>query len=357
MSASRRARLAVIVALAAFALIQSVTNIVIRAEWCPVRDPLYFDKLALFRSTEPAFFEASSPASRVLFIGSSRTQNAVDTGALQTMLTKELGREVKAFNFALAGCGPVTDAVYLRRLVADGAKPDFVLLEVHPVFLAGQRPDPPETRWLLPIRLRNAELPLVASFGFPSKPSSAAGWRGWLMSWYEYRFILIDRYAGTLRTMPKLNDGHEPDEHGFVRAREVTDAERAVFQELTRRQYADYFPDYRPNGPGAAALRDMLDTCKANGWKGAIFLPPESSAFRGWYAEAGRRELDTLLRNLAAEYGVPLIDARAWLADANIADGHHLSGSGADIFTAKLAREAIAPWMTEATRSSTKPAP
>ena len=347
-------RTSLMVGLLAFVTIQAFTNLAIRREWCPVRDPLYFDKLALFQSTAPEFFAATQDNEpvKVLFTGSSRTQNAVDTGTLQTLLTSQLGRPVSAFNFALAGCGPVTNAVYFRRLAKDGAKPDIVLIEVHPVFLAGQRPDPPETRWLLPIRLRPEELPTVAAMGFPSQPSSAVGWRGWLASWYEYRFILVDRYATGLRSMPKLNEGHEPDAHGFVRAREIREPERMVLSELTRRQYQDYFPAYRPSGPGVAALRDMLETCRANGWKAAIFVPPESAAFRGWYAESGSRELEALLESLSQEFAVPLINARTWVPDDRIGDGHHLCGSGADILTAKLAKDALAPWI-----STVKPRP
>ena len=121
--------------------------------------------------------------------------------------------------------------------------------------------------------------------------------------------------------------------------------ERAVLEELTRRQYADYFPGYRPDGPGVAATRDMLAFCRERGWKAAIFVSPESAAFRSWYPAEGRRQLDTLLQALAAEFDAPLIDARAWLPDDRIADGHHLSGSGADALTARLACEGLGSWL------------
>lgn len=351
---SFRSRRALLFGLLIFVAIQALSNLAIRCEWCTLRDPLYFDKLALFRSSAPEFFEPTpgTPPIKVLFTGSSRTQNGVDAGAIQAKLTQQLGRPVSSFNFALAGCGPVTNAIYLRRLAGAGAKPDIVLLEVHPVFLAGQRPDYPETRWLVPVRLRRDELEVIGGMGFPAKPSSAAGWRGWLACWYEYRYIIVDRYASALRTIPKLNDGHEPDVHGFVRVREVTEQEREVLTALTFGQYRDYFPDFRPNGPGVAALRDMLDTCRANGWKGALFVPPESAQFRGWYSGAGLRELDEVLRSLAAEYGVPLIDARAWLPETAIGDGHHLCGSGADLLTAKLVRDVLAPWLATLTPST-----
>jgi len=43
--------------------------------------------------------------------------------------------------------------------------------------------------------------------------------------------------------------------------------------------------------------------------------------------------------------GPPLFDAREWLADELLGDGHHLTGTGADAFTARLTRDALAPWL------------
>ncbi|MDB5313869.1 MAG: hypothetical protein JWO38_8071 [Gemmataceae bacterium] len=334
----------------------------IYTERSPIRDPLYFDKLALFR-THPAFFPdpTTPPADRpvtVMFVGSSRTLNGVDTGALGPNLTARLGRPVTAFNFAQAGAGPLTNAVYARRLVQNGAKPDFVLIEVHPVFLAGQRPDPPEGRWLLPARLRPDELEFARGTGFPADIPPAHGPRGWLAPWYEYRFLLVDRYAPFfLMHNIRLNGGHEPDGYGFTRLRTVSDEDRRVLLELTRRQYADYFPGYRPTGLGTPAVRDTLETCRAAGWKAALLLTPESAAFRSWYPAAGLRELDAVLAGLSAEYHAPLIDARTWVPDDLIGDGHHLTGPGADVLTDRLARDALAPWLARPLDPQPRPTP
>lgn len=343
---SQRARTAVILGLVVFLAIQAATNLAIRCEWSVLRDPLYFDKLALFRRSAPEFFPqgragALSPGGeplKVLFIGSSRTQNAVDAQAIQTQLSQHLNQPVSAFNFALAGCGPITNAVYLRRLIQDKLYADVVVIEIHPVFLAGQRPDYPEMRWLVPIRLRRDELSHVQRLGLPLTASPAAGWRGWLAAWYEYRFIIVDRYLGVMRSIPKLNAGHEPDARGFVRCRELTDTERTTLTGLTYLQYQDYFPGFRATGPGLAAVKDMLDVCQSHGMAAILLLTPESTAFRGWYGGEGRLELDRVLNALAKESQVPLIDARDWLADDRIGDGHHVCGSGADQLSVQLSQ-------------------
>ncbi len=344
-----RRRAAISVATGALLLIASQvgTGVAIEAEWSSLRDPVFYDKLDLLRA-HPAFFSSfpDRPVT-VLFIGSSRTQNGVDAGAASRQLTAALGRPVQTFNFAQAGAGPVTNAVYMRRLLRSGVRTDFALIEVHPVFLAGQRPDPPETRWLLPFRLRRDELAAARATGFPAATPATHGPRMFAAPWYEYRFIVLNRYAPfLLMDNNRLNGGHQPDRDGFTRLQEHVSAEaKAGFLGLAWGQYADYFRGYRPNGPGVAAVRDTLEQCRSAGWKAALVLMPESETWRGWYDPAGLRELDAVVAGIGAEYGVPVFDARTWVPDELTVDGHHLAGPGADLLTERLTREALAPWL------------
>jgi hypothetical protein len=320
----------------------------------PLRDPIYFDKLAILRR-HPAFFAAGSDRpTTVLFIGSSRTLNAIDARAAARQLSGAFGRPMEAFNFGQAGAGPVTNAVYLRRLVREGVKPDFAVIEVHPTFLAGNRLDPPETRWLLPLRLRPEEMPIVRAMGFPAADPTIHGARGYLAPWYECRFLLLDRYAPfLLMNNQRLNGGHEPDEYGFTRLANHVDAKaRKSLLKLAFGQYAYYFQGYRPNGCGLGAIRDTLDVCRAAGIQPALILMPESSEWRGWYDPVGYRELDDVVAGLAAEYGVPAFDGRRWVPDDLSIDGHHLTGLGADRFTRALVGNALVPWIA---RSRTSP--
>jgi hypothetical protein len=185
----------------------------------------------------------------------------------------------------------------------------------------------------------------------------AHGPRGRLAAWYEYRFLITDRYAPALVLGPRLNAGHEPDRYGFARASTVTPDEGRFLGRLTHAQYADYFPGFRPTGPGLAAVRDTLDRCRAAGWKPALVLMPESAEFRGWYPADGLRECEAVLAGLAREFEAPLIDARTWVPDELIADGHHLTGPGADVLTEKLARDALAPWLSEPPGPRPRPTP
>jgi hypothetical protein len=130
-----------------------------------------------------------------------------------------------------------------------------------------------------------------------------------------------------------------------VRVPEVPESQRPRLRALTHKQYAECWPDYRPGGSGVKGLRDALETCRSSGIRAALLITPESTEFRSWYAEPGRSRIAPLVAELANEFGAPFFDAREWLADDLIGDGHHLIGSGADAFTGRLVREGLVPWL------------
>ena len=55
--------------------------------------------------------------------------------------------------------------------------------------------------------------------------------------------------------------------------------------------------------------------------------------------------VQTSLDELAAEYGVPVLDAREWMTEDDFSDSHHLTCAGATRFTERLAVEELAPWL------------
>jgi hypothetical protein len=346
----RRAAGAVVTGVALALAAQVALGLAIRAEWSPLRDPVYFDKFALF-AQHPAFLPGPNPPAdrpaTVLLVGSSRTLNAVNARQATAALSRQVGRAVEVFNFGQAGAGPVTNAVYFRRITQAGVKPDFVLIEIHPVFLAGQHPVPPETRWLLPIRLRPDELPFVRDMGFPAADPAVHGPRGLLAPGYEFRFLLLDRYAPVfLMDDKRLNGGHEPDDYGFARGPDrFAPDHRARLTKLAFSQYADYFAGYRPTGCGVDAIRSTLQQCRALGARAALVLMPECGGWQQWYDPEGLKQLDAVVAGLAAEFGVPAFDCRTWVTEEETADGHHLTGLGADRFTDVLTRDALAPWI------------
>lgn len=320
----------------------------IQRDWLPLHDPIYTEKFDRLRD-HAAFFapaQADGPV-RVLAVGSSRTQLALDAGRLSDALTAAAGRPVLAFNFGTSGAGPLTGDLYLRRLLAAGCRPDAVLVEIHPGFIAAGPGGPFEARWLHAYRLRAGEAETLRGLGYPAADPPHLGWRGWLAAAHLFRFSALNAYAPRWLPCPYgLTLGARTDRFGWVGGVDIAPGERQRLLPGAHLTYAPVFDHYRIGGAGAAAVRDMLALCRAAGIRAAVLVSAESSEFRGWYGPGGAGEIDAFTRGLAAEFGVPVFDARAWVPDDGFADGHHTTPAGAVAFTDRLGREA-AGWVRD----------
>src|SRR5207237_388340 len=139
-----------------------------------VRDPGYSDKeIRLARQ------EALNPEGpRVVMLGTSRTAAAFHAGRVRD----QLGRGV-VFNFGIPASGPITHIIYLKRLLADGHRPDLLLLEVLPPTLAdtpgglGIPAGPLEGRFFFGDRLLHHEIEDVIRYGFPEDQVRTKWWQ------------------------------------------------------------------------------------------------------------------------------------------------------------------------------------
>jgi hypothetical protein len=339
----------VLVGVVAFLAAQAGLNVAVRREWVPVRDPVFAEKFDLLRPHAGFFTPHPNPPPqggreqeaggreqevvRVMALGSSRTQLGFDAGRF----AGHFGGRVEAFNFGCPAAGPMTAALYLRRLLEAGVTPDCLLVEVHPCFVTPA--DPPfEARWLHPYRLRPGEPEVLRGFGWDVPPPSHHGPRGYLTAAHSFRYGLLNQYAPVLLPCPYgLTVGARSDPCGFVAGVELPPADRPRALQRTFEQYAPALAGYHVGGPGCAAVRDVLTVCAGRGIRTAVVLMPESSEFRGWYGPQGYPAVTAFASGLAAEFGVPLFDAREWVPDDGFADGHHLTPVGAATFTDRLA--------------------
>src|SRR5262249_14797014 len=93
-----------------------------------LRDPPYGYKLKRLRTLLAQ--EPGRPLA--LILGSSRTEFGIGPGLLPE--TPD-GQNPVVFNFALAGTGPLGELLCLNRLLAEGIRPQWVILEVLPALL------------------------------------------------------------------------------------------------------------------------------------------------------------------------------------------------------------------------------
>lgn len=330
-------------AVTAFACSQAALGLSVRAGWVPVQDLVFANKVRPLEKHR-AFGGAKTPGrpTTILALGSSRTMSGLDARRLGGALTRDTGRPTVAFNFGIPAAGPITTNLYLRRLLAEDIRPDFVLVEVLPPFLAGQLEAPMEARWLQTHRVRGAEFDLLARWGFALKQERPAAWQYWLAGSYLHRSALLSQAVPNWVPYDQVCDTRRvTDAYGWVSQRqdEVTPEQYQKGLSNAQRQYERVLARFDLGGPACGALADLLDLGRREGIATAILLMPEGTDFRAMYPAEALRQVDAFLLELRRTFDVPVIDARLWLADTYFADGHHLLRGGAEHFTERLALE------------------
>lgn len=325
----RRARRAVVAGLAGFALLHLGLNLAldtVRPTW---RDPEYGHRL---RELKP--LAARSPKLLVV-LGSSRVQMGLNPAEVSL-------DGVTVYNLSQAGCGPAGELLNLRRLLREGVRPDFLLVECLPPVLAGD--GPPEST-LIADRLSLTDIRDIA----PVCDDPNALRRGYRAArvnpWWHYRRVLLC-HAGMGGWLPwqlrpdfmwrQLQPG------GWLPYffPEVDDAKRADGFDKAKREYAPYLTNYHIAAGPERCLRELAAVCRANGIRLGFVLMPEATAFRELYPPGARETATAFLRGLADG---PVIDAGDWVADDRFADGHHLMRPGAAAFSRRLG-PTLRPW-------------
>jgi hypothetical protein len=334
---SRRARTALLSALSVFVLIQLGLSLEVAA----LRDPPYWYKLDRLkrRSAGPG-----QPLT-IVMLGSSRTLHGLEAASLEAPLARQLGRPVVVFNFGLVGAGPLTELLTLRRLLADGVRPDVLLVEVLPPLLAGQVPCFEVERIQASVcRLRGQEFSLLERYGGRSRRELRRDWATtWLLPCYYHRLALVSQvfpsllfYADRLDGFRGINDsGDLPPVYGAEQSRRALAA--------AEREYSGYLTDFRLGGPAPHALEEILQTCRRHGIRAALVLMPEGPAFRSWYHGRSWPQVREFLDGLSRRTATPLFSAREWLSEGDFVDSHHMLPRGRDCFTERLGREVLAP--------------
>jgi hypothetical protein len=337
----RQASAAVVVGITAFLILQIGLGI---AGECVllIKDPGYADKELRLSRQEAAYPGAPS----VVMLGTSRTGFAFHAGRIREGLARDLGGPAMAFNFGIPASGPVTHVVYLRRLLAEGHRPDFLLVEVLPPTLAELPGGPLESRFLFGDRLRYGEVETVIGYGFPEEEIREK-WRGTVVApWYAMRFPILGRiFPSALPWHLRFDWSRTKDPTGWSTpiVSSVTPEQYAAGLKRAAGEYSAILADMHPTGGGARALEDLLKLCRESDIPVTLVLMPESVGFRSLYSPATTDRLYRFLNQLHEEYRCGLVDARDWLPDSAFTDGHHMLQSGAEAFSDRLLREAIPP--------------
>ncbi len=92
-----------------------------------VRDGLYHIRLRSLQARQ-----AESPSALlVLFLGSSRIKHGLGPAAMNVR-SGEAAPSPAIYNFGINGMGSIRELMYLRRLLADGVRPAWLIVETYP---------------------------------------------------------------------------------------------------------------------------------------------------------------------------------------------------------------------------------
>src|SRR4051812_44856236 len=122
MALNRRRGLQLLWFLAGFVVVQAGLGAGVERLWPAVRDPEFAARAEQLHQHHPQ--GAASRRPLVLALGSSRTLMGLDARRLSEATAETGDVPPLVFNFGVPGSGPMLEAVCLRRLLADGVRPD-----------------------------------------------------------------------------------------------------------------------------------------------------------------------------------------------------------------------------------------
>jgi hypothetical protein len=332
--------------LAGFVLCQAGLTVALEAWLTAVRDPEYAERLAGLRQCR-----AEAPGRPlVLALGSSRTAFGLDARRLSA---GGEGPPRLVYNFGLMGGGPMLSLVTLRRLLADGVRPDLLCLDFVPNTYLDRGSRLMEERLVDGARYRAGEVRLL--YGYYHEPRRLLG------AWGAGRALPCSRHQAELRNLllglprPHAEPPDPPtvDSHGW---QELWERPSAALARASRRVVLEEAERFRPctrlaDGP-VRALEDLLTLCRREGIAVTLVRLPESREYRELCGSAARAAVAGLLERVRARWGVGLIDAQQWVPDEEFWDPHHLLSAGARRFSERFGREVLSPALARLARGS-----
>jgi hypothetical protein len=275
----------------------------------------------------------------LLVVGSSRVTMGFLPELLPELRTRA-GLRVLPFNFSHLASGPVMNLMLVRRLIREDIRPQWLVLELVPGMLANTSVS------VLAGATAARDLPVVCRYGPPEKLLTVYA-RQRLIPWYQRRLGLLREIV------PSWAPYQDPREqitltplggdHAWLAEAAVDPAEVRRRTEADRPGWVAIFQEFHVHPAFDQATRELLELCRRERVAVALLATPESSPFRTWYSAAARLEIEQYLARISREYGVPVIDARAWLPDSDYSDSQHPLQRGAVVFTHRLGREVLAP--------------
>ena len=346
-SPTGRARAALLWGLVLFALGQLVLALCLYRGHSDLCDAGYSSRLRRLR----ARLAEGPDRPLLLVLGSSRPALGFHP-SLTGVRGRPGGPAPIVFNFAFAGSGPVREWMMLRRLLAAGVRPGWLLVEVWAPFMPQiglYNEEEPVLRadwdWVdLPLLRRFYRLGWEATSSVLEKHlAPAVHYRQGLLNQYV-PFLLPGELVRELELLKSRSYVSE-DEYGAYPAegQPMRGEMGETMLALHRFVLTPIFRDFHIHKHSAEALHALLDECREREIKVALFMMPEHRALREFYPPAVKATFNRFVAELRQEYGLAVIDGRTWCGDDEFVDVCHLLGTGARTFSERFGREVCQP--------------
>lgn len=348
LTSGERGKRAVFWCLGFFLVSQAALGYYLHRRRPELRDPVFGDRIRLLKEQRAA--DPDSPL--LLIVGSSRAMNGIAPAALPQW-PSDAGRKPLIYNFALSGSGSMRVLMMFRRILKEGIRPDYLLIETWPPMWA-EDGGFDEKAIIAQDDLHWSDVPLLCRH-LPNKldillrtlrgsVAPVMSYRGRLL--YATAQFLLPRQQAW-QTANELNNWHSHDGTGWVPVLKEPANAKEWQAEMARGQMVVH-PLLNPlhlHPSSDRAMRDLLDECRTLGIRTALLLMPEHSECRRWYSLQARTLVSRYLDGLSREYQVPVIDTRDWLGDDQFSDCCHMAKRAAAPYSQRFGREALYPWL------------
>ncbi len=332
-------RAALLCAALAFLVGQAALGLALHRSW-RVRDPEYGMRSERLRAR---LAERAPGRPLVVVLGTSRAAMGVRPGLLPAN-HRPGGPGPVVFNAGLVGAGSLLDMLCLRRLLAEGFRPDCVLIEVWPWSLSAGTAR--QLASIPPERLAPDDWTTLRPLGAEPGPNYYPWWHE-CVPCLSYRTTLLNQLAPSWVIPDKRQNENwnRLDEWGWLRrptAAESRTGDRAFMNRL-RAAYAEHLNHFAASDDARRTYAELFDLCRREKIAAALFIMPDY--FLPDYDPASRAAADEFLRRLSREHDLPLVDARDWASPDQFCEGVHLTHAGAAAFTERFGREVVQPYL------------
>jgi len=308
--------------------------------WPLLRDPDYGNRLVRLET----LVHEHPTRPLLVVLGSSRTALGVRPDVLMQAWSRE-GEAADVFNFSRIGNGPLFELLYLHRLLARGIRPDWLVVELWPLFLDDSSLDGREDERIDVHWLESGDWPVLARHSAIHEALFRRWQRDRLTPWYSNRSILMQYFApGWGRFDPfGYQLSSTLDRWGWLEAEAMNrERYRREAKQMTAR-YEKTLARFEPSARADGEIREVLDLCREHRIAASLLFMPETTDLRAIYGARSKRRLAAYVSKLTIDYAIPVIDTSDWSPDDDFGDADHLTAQGALEFSRRFAERAGPP--------------